>query len=178
MPRPRLKLTIPTRRSIASLVGAVSLGALLLPLAAAQANTSHAGWPVIARQDEQIARTAAGVTFTGHPGVHNELLGGNGSDTLTAGNIGDVLWGDHVPDSQSTSQVDTMIGGAGNDFFYASHGKNIISTGGGMNIVHAHYGYGSITCGSKSDIVYLSHKSRPGYKLIGCKHISYATVGF
>jgi hypothetical protein len=167
-----------TRRSTRALVCVIAAGALVGPLAAAQANTSHAGWPIVARQDEQINRTSANETLTAHPGVHNELLGGNGNDTLIGGDLGDVMWGDYMPGAQSATQVDTMTGGAGNDFFYASHGKNVISTGGGKNVVHAHYGHGTITCGSKSDIVFLSHKSRPHYKLVGCKHISYATAGF
>jgi Ca2+-binding RTX toxin-like protein len=160
------------------LAAGLCAGAALAGLAgAAQANTSHAGWPPILRQNIQINRTSANETIRGHPGVHNELLGGNGNDTIYAGNIGDVLWGDYMPGNQSTTQVDRLYGGAGNDFFYASHGANYIYTGGGTNVVHAHYGHGIISCGSPTDIVYLSHKSRPHYKLIGCKHISYATQG-
>jgi Ca2+-binding RTX toxin-like protein len=177
MPIPRFQPLRLARGRTRLLACAFGLGALLTPLAVAQASTSHAGWPVILRQNEQINHNDLNETLTGRQGVHNELLGGNGNDTLIAGNIGDVLWGDYKPGNQPTTQVDTMTGGAGNDFFYASHGTNIISTGGGMNIVHAHYGRGTITCGSASDIVYLSHKSRPDYKLIGCKHISYATSG-
>jgi Ca2+-binding RTX toxin-like protein len=158
-------------------VPGLAIGAVAIPLAVAQANTSHAGWPPILRQNEQINRTSANETLIAHPGVHNELLGGNGNDTIIGGDAGDVMWGDYIPGNQSTTQVDRMTGGAGNDFFYASHGTNIISTGGGTNVVHAHYGQGTITCGSRTDIVYLSHKSRPHYKLIGCKHISYATTG-
>jgi Ca2+-binding RTX toxin-like protein len=160
-----------------ALACAVALGSLAVGLTAAQANTSHAGWPVILRQNEQINRTSANETLTGHQGVHNELLGGNGNDTLIAGNIGDVLWGDYMPGAQSSTQRDTIVGGAGNDFIYASHGINTISTGGGTNVVHAHFGRGTIKCGSPTDIVYLSHQSRPHYKLTGCKHISYATTG-
>jgi Ca2+-binding RTX toxin-like protein len=167
----------PARTALRLAGGACATAALIGLAGAAQANTSHAGWPPILRQNEQINRTSANATMRGKLGVHNELLGGNGNDTIYAGNIGDVLWGDYMPGNQSTTQVDKMYGGAGNDFFYASHGKNYIYTGGGTNVVHAHYGSGTITCGSSTDIVYLSHKSRPHYKLIGCKHISYATQG-
>jgi Ca2+-binding RTX toxin-like protein len=160
------------------LAGALAVGLLLSVLGTAQANTSHAGWPVVVRANLQVNRTNANATMVGHPGVHNELLGGNGNDTIQGGDSGDVLWGDYQPGNQSTTQVDTMYGGAGSDFFYASHGTNYISTGGGANIVHAHYGGGVITCGSRQDIVYLSRVSRPHYKLVGCKHISYATVGY
>jgi hypothetical protein len=42
---------------------------------------------------------------------------------------------------------------------------------------HAHFGYGSITCHSPGTIVFLSRRSRPGYQLHGCRHISYQTLG-
>ncbi|HEY5195898.1 MAG TPA: hypothetical protein VIJ51_02600 [Solirubrobacteraceae bacterium] len=177
MPSTFTRLPKVARRRARRVLCVIAVGALGVPLAAAQANTSHAGWPVILRPNLQINKTNANETITGHPGVHNELLGGNGNDTIYAGNIGDVLWGDYQPGTQSTTQIDTMIGGAGNDFFYASHGTNFINTGTGYDIVHAHYGRGTIHCLSSSDIVYLSHKSRPDYKLSGCKHISYATTG-
>jgi Ca2+-binding RTX toxin-like protein len=158
---------------VAALAGLIA--GLLVPLGAAWANTSHAGWPPI--QHLYINKTSANATVHGIADLHNELLGGNGNDTLYAGDVGDVLWGDYMPGTQSTTQVDKMYGGPGNDIFYASHGTNLIYTGGGSNIVHAHYGRGTIHCGSTTDIVYLSHKSRPDYKLIGCRHISYATQG-
>lgn len=163
----------PLRWRARAAVGA-GLAVLILPLAAAQANTSHAGWPVVLRPNLQVNRNSLNETLTGHPGVHNELLGGNGNDTIHAGNIGDVLWGDYMPGNQSTTQVDTLIGGAGNDFFYASHGTNFINTGLGHDIIHAHYGRGTIHCLSSTDIVYISHKVLPHYKLRGCKHISFA----
>jgi Ca2+-binding RTX toxin-like protein len=167
-----------TRRRVHALVPLLALVGVVAALGSAQANTSHAGWPVVLRADLQVNRTNANATLVGHPGVHNELLGGNGNDTIYAGNVGDVLWGDYQPGNQSTTQVDTMYGGAGNDFFYASHGTNTISTGAGTNIVHAHYGGGVISCGSTHDIVYLSRRSRPHYRLVGCRHISYTTVGY
>ncbi len=168
----------PARRgNRVALSSVVALAAVLGSLAVAQASTSHAGWPPILRQNEQINRNSLNETLTAHPGVHNELLGGNGNDTIIGGDAGDVLWGDYLPGNQPTTQVDTITAGAGNDFIYASHGTNIISTGAGKNVVHAHFGRGRITCGSSSDIVYLSHKSKPDYKLIGCKHISFATTG-
>jgi Ca2+-binding RTX toxin-like protein len=109
---------------------------------------------------------------------HNELLGGHGNDVLVAGDAGDVLWGDYKPGGQPTSQVDRIDGGAGNDFIYASHGQNIIFTGGGSDTVHAHFGRGEIHCGSPQTIVFLSHRSRPHYRLFGCRRISYKTLGY
>ena len=109
---------------------------------------------------------------------HNELLGGHGNDTIHAGNQGDVIWADYKPSGQPTSQTDRIWGGPGNDFIYASHGRNIIFTGGGRDAVHAHFGRGEIHCGSARTTVFLSRRSRPGYKLSGCRHISYKTVGY
>jgi hypothetical protein len=158
-------------------LGGLVAAGLIAP-GVAVALTSHAGWPTVARQDEQINRFDANETLTAHPGVHNELLGGHGNDTLDGGNLGDILWGDYKASGQPTTQVDHINGGRGKDFIYASHGTNFISTGGGGDVVHAHYGRGQIRCGSPTDLVYLSHKSRPGYRLIGCKRISYKTLGY
>lgn len=140
------------------------------------AKTSHAGWPKI-NGLLKIDHTDRGVTFTGLRDRHNELLGGHGSDTLNAGRIGDVLWGDFNPSGQPTTQVDQINGGAGKDFIYASHGRNVITTGGGADQVHAHFGRGSITCASPKPTIFLSHRSQKLYKLHGCPHISFKTVG-
>jgi Ca2+-binding RTX toxin-like protein len=109
---------------------------------------------------------------------HNELLGGHGSDTIHAGPAGDVIWGDYKPTGQSTRQVDRLYGGVGDDFIYASHGTNYIYTGGGRDVVHAHFGRGAIHCGSATVTVYLSRAGRSGYRLSGCHHISYKTLGY
>jgi Ca2+-binding RTX toxin-like protein len=161
------------RGALATLV----VAAAVLPLGVAGAKTSHAGWPkidgltVIHHNDETTP-------MTGTKGKHNELLGGHGDDTIVAGNIGDVLWGDYKPCCQPATQTDTIRGGAGKDFIYASHGRNIIFTGGGADVVHAHFGRGEIHCGSAQAIVYISHKSRPHYTLVGCKRVSYKTLGY
>jgi hypothetical protein len=171
-------MPIRPRRPHLPATGLVLLAAALIPGAVALASTSHAGWPVVARQDLQLNRTNVNGTLTAHPGVHNELLGGHGNDTLVGADAGDVLWGDYNPGGQPTSQIDHINAGAGNDFIYASHGTNFISTGAGKDVVHAHYGRGRIQCGSAATIVYISHKSRPHYKLVGCKRISYKTLGY
>lgn len=144
----------------------------------ALAITSHAGWPTIEHANLQINKTNANATLTGHPGVHNEMLGGHADDTITGANAGDVIWGDYQAGGQPTTQVDRINAGTGMDFIYASHGTNYIYTGGGGDVVHAHYGRGQIHCGSKTDLVYISHKSLPHYKLYGCKRISFKTLGF
>jgi hypothetical protein len=109
---------------------------------------------------------------------HNELLGGHGNNTIYAGPAGDVVWGDYKPSGDPTTQVNHLYGGAGNDFIYAAHGTNYISTGGGTDVVHAHFGGGEIHCDSPTVTVYLSRMSRPHYKLFGCRHISYKTDGY
>jgi Ca2+-binding RTX toxin-like protein len=163
----------------ARLAATLSLGAAFgtLSLGIAAAKTSHAGWPTVDKAQLKIDHTDSGVTFTGVPGKHNELLGGHGSDTLIAGRVGDILWGDFNPSGQSSTQVDTIRGGAGKDFIYSSHGRNVISSGGGADQIHAHYGRGTITCSSPKATVFLSHRSQKLYKLRGCPHISFKTVG-
>jgi RTX calcium-binding nonapeptide repeat (4 copies) len=160
---------------------------LLLPLclvaslgvaSVATANTSHAGWPPIDGQLIMHKLDESGPITPFTTSLHNELLGGHGNDVITAGNAGDVIWGDYKPSGQPTTQVDVLQGGAGRDFIYASHGRNIIDTGGGDDVVHAHFGYGSITCHSPATIVFLSHRSRPGYQLNGCRRVSYKTLGY
>jgi Ca2+-binding RTX toxin-like protein len=163
------------RRSLLPLLAA--LAAVLLLSASASANTSHAGWPQINGMLVMHKADESG-EMRGHPARHNELLGGHGNDVIVAGAAGDVLWGDYKPGGQPESQVDHLIGGPGRDFIYASHGTNVIETGAGRDVVHAHFGRGSITCGSARTIVFLSHRSRRGYALHGCKRISYKTLGY
>jgi hypothetical protein len=109
---------------------------------------------------------------------HNELLGGGGNDTIHAGPAGDVIWGAFLPGGQLANQVDYLYGGAGNDFIYAGHGVSYIHTGGGTDVVHAHFGRGEIHCDSAAVTVFLSRSGRRGWKLFGCRHISYTTVGY
>jgi hypothetical protein len=162
------------RRALLSVILCVSLYAV--PVAAA--NTSHAGWPQIDGALIMHKLDQSGPIYAPFPWLHNELLGGHGNDTIYAGNAGDVLWGDYKPSGQPTTQYDVLQGGAGRDFIYASHGHNVIDTGTGNDVVHAHFGYGSITCHSPQTIVFLSHRSRKGYTLQGCGHISYKTLGY
>jgi hypothetical protein len=156
----------------------LSLAASMCAVPGAAANTSHAGRPQIDGDLIMHKLDESGPITAFQTSRHNELLGGHGNDIITAGNAGDVLWGDYKPSGQPITQNDVLQGGAGRDFIYASHGRNTIDTGGGNDVVHAHFGYGSITCHSPGTIVFLSRRSRPGYQLSGCRHISYKTLGY
>jgi hypothetical protein len=108
---------------------------------------------------------------------HNELLGGHGSDTISAGPWGDVLWGDHKPSGQPTTQHDTMLGGPGADHIYASHGQNTIRAGGGADWLKAHWGRGLIDCGGGRDVLYVSRRAQRHYVIRHCERISHRTLG-
>jgi Ca2+-binding RTX toxin-like protein len=110
--------------------------------------------------------------------VHNELLGGHGNDKIYAGPAGDVLWADYKPSGQPTSQVDLVVGGAGRDFIYASHGRNTIQAGAGNDWLKAHYGRGSIDCGPGRDLLYVSRKAQKHYTIKNCETISHKTLGY
>ncbi|HEU4978267.1 MAG TPA: hypothetical protein VFT42_05190 [Solirubrobacteraceae bacterium] len=159
-----------SRPALAAIAGAV------VAATAASASTSHEGWPPI-NGEVKIHRNDQSGVLRGMRHRHNELLGGNGNDTIVASRVGDVMWGDYKPSGQPTTQVDRFYGGPGKDFIYASHGWNTIITGGGPDVVHAHFGRGVIRCSSATATVYLSHRSRGHYHLHGCRHISYRTLG-
>ena len=151
-------------------MGAYALGASGLATVT-QGNTSHAGWPPIQHLEEHRFNQSG--TLRGLPHVHNELLGGNGNDTIWAGEAGDVIWGDFQPSGQPESQQDYLHGGAGNDFIYASHGHNVIWTGAGNDQVALVYGHGAVFCngpGLKTLVVRYLPENRH-YRLIGCKHV-------
>jgi Ca2+-binding RTX toxin-like protein len=109
---------------------------------------------------------------------HNELLGGHGSDTIYAGPFGDVLWADYKPSHQPTSQLDTVYGGPGRDFIYASHGRNIIAAGAGDDWVKAHFGSGSVDCGPGRDLLFISRRAQRQFTIVNCERISHRTLGF
>ncbi|HEY3758483.1 MAG TPA: hypothetical protein VGL37_01880 [Solirubrobacteraceae bacterium] len=147
------------------------LGAAMLVLAlatGAAGDASHAGWPKI---DGKliINKQNLNATIRGDRDLHNELLGGNGDDTIYGGQVGDVIWGDYEPSGQPTTQVDRIYAGNGPNFIYTSHGTNYVNTGTGATQVHAHFGHGVIHCQSSRAIVYTTLRS--GYRLIGCAHV-------
>ena len=124
----------------------------------------------------RLIRTPVGMVVTSRSG-HNELLGGHGNDTLYAGPWGDVLWGDYKPSGQPSTQVDQILGGAGKDFIYTSHGTNVVSAGPGADWVKAHFGRGSIDCGPGNDILFVSRRAQRRFTIRNCERISHKTLG-
>jgi Ca2+-binding RTX toxin-like protein len=121
--------------------------------------------------------TGTGFVVKAH-GRHNELLGGHGNDTISAGPNGDVLWADYKPSGQPASQHDRIAGGAGNDFIYAGHGTNDIAAGSGNDYIKAHYGRGTIDCGGGRDVLYISRKAQRHYRIARCETVSHRTLGY
>jgi len=160
-----------TRLTAAALAAGL-LSTSLVALAPAAQKASHKGWPQITGKTD-IHQADESTPMTGTKDRHNELLGGHGDDTITAANLGDVIWGDYKPSGQPATQKDVLTGGAGKDFIYASHGRNTIVSNGGADQIHAHYGRGTITCTTKAPLIFLSHRSQKLYKLHGCPHITF-----
>ncbi len=142
----------------------------------ATANTSHDGWPKIDGA-LKINKNDGNDTMSGTR-RSDELLGGHDSDTIYGRDSADVLWGDYKPSGQGTAQVDHLYGGGGSDFIYASHGVNVIEAGAGNDTIHAHFGRGSIDCGAGRDTLFISHRSKSGYKIRHCEKISFKTLGY
>ncbi|HEY3969861.1 MAG TPA: hypothetical protein VGL79_00550 [Solirubrobacteraceae bacterium] len=101
---------------------------------------------------------------------HNELLGGDGNDTIHAGPAGDVIWGDSHAEGNDTTQIDRLYGGAGNDWIYASHGTNYIWTGAGTDHLLLVYGHGVVYCNGPGRKILVMRKlsSNRHYRLVGC----------
>jgi Ca2+-binding RTX toxin-like protein len=163
-----------SRRKTIAAIAACALGAAFS--GAARANTSHDGWPNIDGA-LKINKDDGSETMSG-TGRSDELLGGHDSDTIYGRDSADVLWGDYKPSGQGTGQVDRLFGGGGSDFIYASHGQNIVVAGAGNDTIHAHFGRGSIDCGAGRDTLFISHQSKPGYKISNCERISFKTLGY
>ena len=144
---------------------------LALTAGAASGMANHEGWPDIGHHEGHPKNESG--TMRGLDGVHNMLLGGGGNDTIYAGNLGDVIWGDLHPGNQPESQRDYLFGGPGPDWIYASHGLNEIWTGAGDDHIALVYGYGTVHCngpGVKTLVVrYLPQNRR--FRLVGCRHV-------
>lgn len=133
----------------------------------APADADHTGWP----PNMRLKQTGdGGRTIRGYKHVHNELLGGDGSDMIYAGERGDVIWGDKNPSGQPEGQHDLLFGGPGADWIYASHGRNEIWTGAGADHIALVYGYGTVHCngpGHKTLVMRKLARNRH-WHLVGC----------
>ena len=137
----------------------------------ASGKASHKGWPRIDGHLKMHSSDRSG-RMRGS-GRSDELLGGHGNDVILGRGSADVIWGDYKPCCQPGHQSDVLIGGRGRDHIYASHGHNQIHGGSARDLIHAHFGRGAINCGSGRDKVYISHRSRPGYRLRHCEKLDY-----
>src|SRR5271154_3392217 len=156
---PRLALLVCLTAASVLACGGIALGM-----------ANHEGWPAIGHHQGH-PNNESGV-MRGELGVHNMLLGGDGNDTIWAGNEGDVIWGDSHPTDQSTTQRDFLHGGPGEDWLYSSHGYNVIWTGAGSDHVALVYGFGTVYCngpGLKTLVMRFLPQNRD-YTLVGCTH--------
>jgi Ca2+-binding RTX toxin-like protein len=161
-----------------STIAAVAVLGALAAAVPAVAMTSHAGWP--ANQHLVMDKGPAGRhnKLVGVAGRHNYLLGGYGDDTIYGANAGDVIWGDYHPSGEST-QTAIIHAGDGQNFIYSNDTVNFVWTGTNpATVVHAHEGSGVIHCENAGIVVFTSHHALPHYKLHGCRHISFYSVGY
>lgn len=134
-------------------------------------SASHKGWPLITGfQLQVIDNNDRGRRLTGTY-LNDELLGRNGSDTLTGGPGDDVLWGDSNPQYNGPRQRDRLDGGPGDDWLFASHGTNTMLAGPGNDHVTAWFGRGVIDCGPGRDVLDLNDSRRRLWKIRGCERI-------
>lgn len=157
----------------------LALAAVLVCAAGAAAMTSHAGWPADEHLIMDKGPAGRANVLTGKQGMHNYLLGGYGNDTIYGGFAGDVIWGDYHESGWPSHQTVTIHGGNGKNFIYSNDTVNYVWTGTNpATVVHAHEGSGVIHCESPGIVVFTSHHALPHYKLHGCRHISFYSVGY
>ncbi len=132
---------------------------------------SHKLWPRITGKVEKAHDVST--TFVG-TARSDELLGHHGSDHLYGKGGSDILWGDwEGGDSQPKKQHDTIYGGPGNDFIYASHGHNRIYGGPGNDAISAHFGRGVVDCGAGNDIYHVATFRKHKYRFVNCEKVDY-----
>ncbi len=132
----------------------------------------HSEWPRI-HIDNVKRSDKEGTTHLTGSDANDELMGHHTSDRLEGFGGSDVLWGDFDPWGQPTTQVDRIFGGAGNDFIYGSHGRNLIRGGPGNDAISVHYGRGIVDCGPGRDIYHVARSRRRGYRFRNCEKVDY-----
>ena len=158
---------------------APALLAALCLTAPAVAMTSHAGWPADPHLVMDKSPAGRANVLTGVDGVHNYLLGGYGNDTIYGGNAGDVIWGDYHESGWPSFQTAIIHAGDGPNLIYANDTINYVWTGTNPDtVVHVHENSGVVHCENPQIVVFTSHHALPHYKLDGCRHISFYSVGY
>lgn len=125
----------------------------------------------------RIAKTPSDVYFVG-TAKSDELLGGDGSDTLYGLDQDDVLWADHLPCCQPTTQKDLIVAGRGNDWIYDSHGVNRLDAGEGNDILRVKFAQAGsrVRCGPGRDLVYTSRTVRARVRWYNCERFTYGKI--
>jgi hypothetical protein len=169
---------LPLPRARAGIIAAALLAACAFG-ATATAMTSHAGWPPNQHLVMDKGPGGRHHVLTGVLGRHNYLLGGYGNDTIYGGNAGDVIWGDYHPSGWPSFQTAIIHAGNGKNFIYANDTVNYVWTGSNpATVVHAHENSGVIHCENPHIVVFTSKHALPHFKLDGCRHVSFFSVGY
>jgi Ca2+-binding RTX toxin-like protein len=148
----------------------VALVTILLGPAVAQAGAPKDDWPKI-NGELKINSDDTDETIEGGP-KNDELLGGHGDDVIWGHGKHDVIWGDHKATGNTKRQVDTMYGGPGKDWIYASHGRNVIDGGAGDDTIRVWFGRGRVDCGAgDDDILYVSKTQNKKVKRKNCERV-------
>ena len=166
--RPRPHIALPARRFATLATPPLAAAAALACAALALGMADHSGWPRIGHHKGHPNNESG--TMRGWGNVHNELLGGAGNDTIYAGKMGDVIWGDSHAGDNPAGQHDELFGSSGDDWLYSSHGYNHIWTGAGNDHIALVYGHGIVDCngpGLKIFVMRYLPQNRP-WKLEGC----------
>jgi hypothetical protein len=149
---------------------AVALLATLIVVPFASASADHNYWPTV---DGSLRKAGEGSQHYVGTNRTDELLGHHGSDVLEGGGGSDILWGDYDPAGQPTTQHDTIYGGAGDDFIYGSHGRNVIHAGAGNDAISVHYGSGVVDCGPGRDVYHVAKSIKKRYRFRHCEVADY-----
>ncbi len=130
----------------------------------AGAQLSPSGWGGLAKVEQWIdeaetggywesVRTELGSTYTGAPGVGNNVLfGSSGNDAVNGGLRDDVLMGAAGNDTLTgNGGNDTLIGGNGNDTLRTGNGVDLLQGGAGNDTLSAMQGNDTLIGGTGND---------------------------
>ena len=140
--------------------------------------TSHAGWP--SDQHLVMDKGAAGQETRAHGRQRNAQLPARRlrqrhdlRRRLRRRDLG------RLPSHGESHQTAIIHAGNGKNYIYANDTINYVWTGTNpQTVVHAHENSGVIHCENPNQTVYTSHHALPHYKLEGCRHISFYSVGY